>query len=411
MSKISLIHLAILFLVFGQSKLAFSREISLTDAFNLALKENYAKNENEMKIKSANETIVQGRSAFFPKIALKGTYNKQENLNDSHYANLNMTYNLYRGGKDSLAIDAAKLALEASKNNGDYNKINVYQTLIPIYYNLFLYSNDAKNLTALLQQSQDRVFELEKRVAIGRSRPGELLQAKSQLAQVRAQIENNSGSLEDYRKRFEAYLGGIDLLPIIDINESIKISTLDELKKRIDQRGDLKSKELKISEADIGVSSAFRGHFPTLDLTSNYYLTDRTGTSYSKTTWDIGLVLSFPLFEGGSAQSKVNEQVYKKHEARFSYMDYKKSIELDLISKYETLQRYIRQVESLEVAEDLSLKSYNEALKDYRLGMVSNLEVISAMNLYIDSKRASEKNKIMALMTLKLLSASVGELP
>lgn len=55
--------------------------------------------------------------------------------------------------------------------------------------------------------------------------------------------------------------------------------------------------------------------------------------------------------------------------------------------------------------------SYNETLRDYRLGLVNNLDVLSSLNLYLDSKRNSEKTKIQAMMNLKLLEAAAGVLP
>jgi hypothetical protein len=50
-------------------------------------------------------------------------------------------------------------------------------------------------------------------------------------------------------------------------------------------------------------------------------------------------------------------------------------------------------------------------MSDYRLGLVSNLDVLSSLNLYLDNKRNSEKTKIHAMMNLKLLEAAAGVLP
>ena len=74
-------------------------------------------------------------------------------------------------------------------------------------------------------------------------------------------------------------------------------------------------------------------------------------------------------------------------------------------------RRYNDQIKAFDLALDKAKKSYDETLKDYRLGLVSNLDVISSLNLYLDSKRNSEKTKIQAILNQKLLEAVAGEIP
>ena len=63
------------------------------------------------------------------------------------------------------------------------------------------------------------------------------------------------------------------------------------------------------------------------------------------------------------------------------------------------------------MALDKAKRSYEETVKDYRLGLVTNLDVLSSLNLYLDSKRNSEKIKIQAVLNQKILEAAAGIIP
>jgi outer membrane protein len=385
--------------------------ISLNESFSKALKNNQIENINDAKINQYDEQVSSAKSSYYPKLYLKGTYTKQENLNNTHYANLYLTHSLFKGGKDLITTSLAENSKEIALQTKNVEKLNLYINVINAYYNFFLYDNDAKNLELLTKQSSERMNEIQKRVAIGRSRYGELLQAKAQLAQAEAQYSNAKGLLSEAEQKFRALTGVSESRPAVDLNTKLKSYQFNSIFSKAQTRPDVLARELKIEEASQNISFYRRSHLPTVDLTSNYYLTKRTGTSYTKTDWDASIVLTFPLFEGFGTNAKVSENVWKEHEARYNLIDLKKTVELDLSSKFETHNRYMNQIESFDQARELAKKSYDEALKDYRLGLISNLDVLTALNLYLDAKRNTEKNIIQAIMSEKILEATTGEMP
>jgi outer membrane protein len=393
------------------SKSYAEAELTLEASFQKALQNNQVENIKKARVEQTNESIVQNKSGLYPKISLKGVYTKQENLKDTHYANLNLTHTLFKGGRDLVAIDLAQNSSESATLSGDQEKINLYNSVINLFYNYALSLSEVKNLELLTKQSGERVNEIQRRVAIGRSRMGELLQAKAQMAQANAQLLNAKGSLSEAREKFTTVVGVTDVVPSFDLEMKLNQSNLDQVINQAKNRPDIKLKELKINEANLNLSSARKSHLPTLDLTSNYYLTDRSGTSYSKTKWDAGLVLTLPLFEGFQTDAKVSEAVWKEHEARYNYLDSKKNLESELVSKIETHNRFINQIDSFNEAVSMAKRSYDEALKDYRLGLISNLDVLTALNLYLDTKRNAEKNKIQAIQSEYVLKAAFGVLP
>ena len=387
--------------------------LSLKESFESALRTNQADQINESLIEQNIEVKNEAMGSLYPKLSLKGSWQKQERIKDDvKYGAVNLSHSLFKGGRDVYTVDSAEKAYLYSKNQKTVDQLSLYSSVISAYYSYFLNVNDLLNLDLLRKQSADRVEEIKKRVRVGRSRRGELLQAEAQLASVEAMYNNGEGLVKESQERFFV-LTGLDRKERI-FNESISVAIstkgLKDYLKEALARPDLKNKELKIDLADIDLQSTKSQHLPTLDLASNYYLNKRAGT-YRNTSWDATLSLSIPFFEGGTTSAKVREYSLKKAQATYTLADYQRTIELDVTAKYETYMRYLNQIKAYEQALEKSKKSYDETLNDYRLGLVSNLDVLSALNLYLDSKRNNEKTKISAVMSLKLLEAAAGVLP
>lgn len=241
------------------------------------------------------------------------------------------------------------------------------------------------------------------------------MQAEAQLSSVDAQGFNGAGLVKESEERFYI-LTGLDRAKTF--NEEVEQLVIPEAKP-LDEyltmalgREDVKNRELAIEQADRKVSLAKGGHLPTLDLSSNFYVSKSGGTSSSRASdWDIGLTLNFPLFEGGKTQAFVSEAVGARQEATYILSDYQKSVKLDVATKYEAYRRYKDQISAYDQALLKAKNSYIETTKDYRLGLVSNLDVLGSLNLYLDSKRNAEKTKIQAIMNYKILEATAGILP
>jgi outer membrane protein len=387
--------------------------LNLKDSYESAILTNQNENINQSLIYQSQELKKQYQGNYLPVISGRGTYFKQEQIKPTQTAiGLNLSHSIYKAGRDSYLVNSADKNIAIAENQKVVDRIALYINVIQAYYTYFLTLNDYKNLELLRKQSKERVDETRKRVQVGRSRKGELLQAEAQLATAEALLFNGDGLFRESAQRFYI-LTGLNKYNNI-FNDQIQVPTENQsVQTYLDlaySRPDVKSRELKIQQAELDLSFSKSFFYPTLNLDSNYYLNKRAGTLH-KSDWDIGLVLNIPLFEGGSTRALVRESVSRKDQALYTLADFKKNIELDITTKYETYHRYLDQVKAFDLALDKNKKSYEESVRDYRLGLISNLDALASLNLYLDSKRNSENTKIQAMLNLKLLEASAGILP
>jgi len=392
--------------------IAFSLCLDHTYAYNLeqvivnSLEKSEVEKINNSKLKALEADKVSAKSGLHPKIYFKSQITKNENIAKSETHSIYLTQNIYKGGKDLASINLANNSIEAISFSDKSEILNVKINAITYFFQAFSNKLEFQNLKLLEKQSLDRVQEIASRTKIGRSRSQELLSAKAQLASVKAQLLNAEGNYLESQKKLIDFAGVSESdFPEFDINQSLKVFDLKRLEEALLNRPELKNKKLKIEEQQINLDLNKRSHYPTVDLSSNYYLKERTGI-YRNSSWDVAITLSMPIYEGYSTDAKIQNSMAKNLEAELNYNSTLLSLKLDLHSKYENFKRYQNQEEAFSEALELSKKNYEESLKDYRLGLISHLDVLTSLNQYLDLKRNTEKNKVLAFMSQKILETS-----
>lgn len=384
--------------------------VTLGESFNSAVLNNQADNINESRLKQSMELRNKGQGSYYPTLSIRGTYLKQEKFEDQKTLGLNLTTSLYNGGRDRQLIKNADASVKIAQNQRQLDRVTLYMEVVDAYYTYLLNLNDRKNLELLKKQSQERVDEIRKRLQIGRSRRGELLQAEAQLSSVDAQMLDAQGLLKESEARFYI-LTGLNKDQSIDVkfDQTSPVKTLQEYIDLALAREDIQNKQLEIQQFEGDVKISKGSYLPTLDLLSNWYAVKDGGSTASRNSdWDVGLNLTIPLYEGGVSQAQVRESTEKKQTALYQLSDYEKSIKIEVTSRYELFHRYFDQIKAFDTALEKAKRSYDETIRDYRLGLVSNLDVLTSLNLYLTNKRNAEKTKILAVLNHKQLEASAG---
>lgn len=386
--------------------------LTLEESFNSALGIYQSDKVNDSRYQQAIEATKQAKSLYYPTLSAKGSYLKQDEALTQKAVGLNLTANLFNGGKDGDKLGNFKADEVIVKNIKKLDQLGIYTEVVEAYYNFLLNLSEIKNLDLLKKQSNERVLEVKKRVQIGRSRRGELLQAEAQLASVEAQSINGEGL---YKQALER------LILLTGLNESkIKEATLENLLdiKPFDEylqlalsREDVENKQLEIEKFNRSLNIAKNHFMPKIDLSSNYYAYKDGGTTYKNADWDVGVNVTVPLYEGGNSSSQVKIEAEKKLTSQYQLIDLKRKLTVELSSRFETFKRYRDQITPFDQALDRARKSYEETLRDYRLGLVTNLDVLTALNLYLDRKRDSEKTQVLAVLSKKQIEVAAGILP
>ena len=94
-----------------------------------------------------------------------------------------------------------------------------------------------------------------------------------------------------------------------------------------------------------------------------------------------------------------------------SSSDQKRKILTDVSIRFETVEKFQKQLLASDRAFKMAKANYEESLKDYRLGLVTNLDTLTALNTYLDSKRSFDRVSLQLFQAYDQLKTSVGLKP
>lgn len=401
----------------------FAKSLSLTEVYNSALGNTEVMKRSQARLEQAEERKSQAVGAILPTVSLRGNFTKIDppptaagqisrlTLTEQYSSAINVTQPIFRGMREYSVYRQNNTNVLLNQYLKDSSKISLYQAVINAYFNLVITQQDFKNLKVLENYSRDRVQDLKERVRIGRSRKGELLQAEAQLANTHAQLTDTEGLIEEAKAQLSFFLVEKNQLAedLTTDKLPVKIQDLDFYLAKALDRPDLKARLAEIEIADEGIAQSKGLYYPVIDMFGNYYL-KRTGV-LQDSKWDVGVTASIPIYQGGAATSLVREAVSRKYEVSLNFEESKRSIQRDVTVLHESVTRAIKQLTELETALQKSEESYKENLRDYRYGSVTNLDVITSLNSFVESKRNKDRIYYQTLMSYKNLEAQAGVLP
>ncbi len=388
---------------------AIAPALTLDDYFAAALRRSEVVATQTELIRQAEERTKQASSALLPTVNGVATYTWQEplpagtaitsnaQLDRQSLARLTATQPLFRGFREFAALRQTQ-ALEGAQNH-EYQQARVllFRDVVQNFYSVLSSEQDIANLDEAIRQNQLREKDIQDRVRIGRSRTSELLNVQSTISTLRAQREQLQGQLSVARETL-AFLSGLDATTALRDNEVIpqQLEPLTEYLARVEIRPDVQAGKKRLSAGQENVAVARGAHLPSLDLNANYYL-DRPG-NLKEVTWDVQLALSVPIFSGGSLQSKEREAQSQRTQAELSLEQVRRQAQQEIRALYQSVLFERSQLEALEKATEIARKNYAVQTREYRLGLVTNLDVLQALTAYLENQRAADRIRY----TLKL---------
>jgi outer membrane protein TolC len=272
------------------------------------------------------------------------------------------------------------------------------------FFTLAKIESDLRNVQETIALMSSRTKELNDRVRLGKSRESEVLMVESSVSALRAQeqqiIGQRAAALEDL-----SLLTGVDSsaitiiddIPLVDAAEPV-----DTILKQAESRSDIKAiKEDAAAQAHL-VRVAKGAFYPTLDFVANWF-TSRSGGSLQNVKWDALLSLDFPLYSGGIRRARLSEQESRLREAE----DYVSLLALDIRAEVKTLYHSlvyaIAQEKASQDAFQKAEKSYQLQMKEYRLGLVNNLEVLQSLQTLLTTKASLDRSLLQVKQSRVLL--------
>ncbi len=393
-----LFYAAILFLAF-QNHIIAAESLTLQQSFDKALNHQQGKQLSEIE-NARNEArraaVRVTQSAFLPKVAAMYNYQKagddRPNIDsEMDTAKIALTQNVFSGFRDASAIKSAKLSEEAQNLRAEYRQTSIFLSVSDAYFDLALAQSEIAVLDEIDRTIQLRYKDISDRIRIGRSRSTEKGALDSQIALFRAQREKAKQDLIIAQENFKLWTGLSEGITLADAQKDVRPDLPDEASVlgNLESRKDLLAQKKDVESSEQDVKTAKAEHFPTVDLFGNYYFFRPAPQDEVK--WDVGVAVTLPIFEGGLTRAKVWQAASTRNELRLTYENKLLNARNDLRISYLQAKSLFSQVLDYQKAAEASERTYKDISREYGLGLVSNLDVLQALNTYLDNYRSRNR--------------------
>jgi|CXWL01.1.fsa_nt_gi outer membrane protein len=286
---------------------------------------------------------------------------------------------LFSGLREFLAFRAAKDVGRSAELQLERAKQLLYQDVARAYIDLLIAQEDIRIRLSLVAITQDRVGDLKEFRKVGRARHSELLAAQSQLAQNLAQLEASRAAEQVAQFKLGFLTGLEERLAPKPVPAPGALPALDSVLNGARIRPDVESRRADLSAAELGVKVAARQRWPTIGVDANYYF-QRPPSFTSEVKWDATISGSLPLYTGGAIGAQTRQQQARLRAGRQALSESVRTAELEAKSAHQDLLSAASITAALDNAARLAADNAKAQAEDYRLGQVTNLDVLGSLN-------------------------------
>jgi len=379
-------------------------DLSVKEAVSLAYRNNKDIQIQQQGIQIAKAGVLGAKSGFLPKVDLGASYNRNDYVpRTTHlpgekkdpsilfgYKNDNLfetTVNqmIYDGGAVNASYQEAKVNMKSSLETLRAKKLTVEFESRRLYYGLLLANETARIARELLDQAQAHYEDVKKKFEQGTSSKFDLLQSKVALSQAMPQLVKAENSVDLIGVELKKLLG-LKLDVVLTPKESLDYSSIEIKEAEFLKEAYLKNPEMNLKTLGIdlnkwNIQMAKAGWRPQINAAGSYYyrsndIGDMLNSEHNN--WQLGVGLTFPIFDAWSSKAKVDEAKAKYAQALLEKDDMHDQIAVGIRRSCLDL----KQSEQIIMSQKDSVEEAREALRianiRYDNGVGTNLDVLDA---------------------------------
>jgi len=318
-----------------------------------------------------------------------------------------MDYTLFNGGQNWNGVGASSAAVAAKRQTLARNYQTIYQDVAQAFYNVLQFEGDMTIQADLIEALRARVDDLKDRVNLGRSRPSELLQAQTDLANSKVTYESQRGSVNAAKETVAFYTG----IPAanLEIKETQKFPSAAQLEAYVKESGtrpDILSQLESLRQAERNLSAAEGKLLPTVTAQGDFLSSQDPASNQIDATMTIEA--SIPIFDGGLIAGQIHQNHEMVRQSRLNVEQLKRTADQDTRTAYANFNASIAQVIVLREAATLAAKNFEAQVDDYRRGVVANLDVLTALQDYQTARIQLHNANMQARLDLINLHVAAG---
>lgn len=385
---------------------ATMRPITMGETYRLALRKSEALAIRAEGLAQLDAAEKAAAAAFRPVFDLRATHSEQQNSDASTRGYLFGSYSVFSGMRDYLAVKAAGALRNTAAFDLERAKQELYLSAAQAYLGLYYAQREALIRLDQMAVTSRRIAELEARAGIGRSRKGEVAAARSQLAQDKAAcLDALSG--ERLAQQVLKFITGLeqDLAP--GELRAPPAGAQEEYRRLALKRPDIEARRRSAEAYGLLAGIQDRNTWPSVDISGSYYVL-RSPMPSPENRWDGAIALTLPLYTGGQAGARRDSARSARAAAELALRQAERLALTEVDSAWQENVYAAQRAGSLAEALVLASENARYQQEDYKLGLVTNLDVLNAQNTVLQTRLALAQAEVQVRLSVLKLYAAAG---
>ncbi len=420
--------------VIARDHVLAAERLSLKDCIDTALKSQPTIRAAQENVRAGQGRETQAASPYFPQLSASTGFTESRSLGGAFGESTTKTYTtslsvnqtLYDFGKTGNAYDAARLGRLSTERDAERISQEVVLNVKQSYYALLA----AKKLVEVAQKTVEQT-ESHQKQAEAFFHAG----SKPRYDVTRAEVEVNNAKLglinakNGVRIRTIALNNAIGLDPgrsteIVEALPAVpELPTLEQAQiDALGNRPDMRKTEADIEAARSRVRAEQSNYLPTLSAnaaynwatgTSEMHFLDQSQKSGIQNSWNAGIMLTLPLFQGGLTQGRVSEARANLLALEAQRDTMKQSILLEVNQAFADLESGAARVDVMEKTVQKARENLDISQGRYKAGVGPYIEVtdaqLSSVNAETDHIKALYDYHLAIAQLLKAMGRKSNE--
>ena len=337
---------------------------------------------------------------------------------------LNASWTVWNGGINHKNVKAQEVQNEITKLATAQSELSIQEQIAQLYVQI-LYSAEAKNVNEQLAETAksqyERGVEMQKQ---GQMSKADVAQLEAQWRSAQYDIVNSETQVLNYKRQLKSLLElGIDtpfdVAGSAPSDEQVLApipSAQSTFEKALNTRPEIRSAELSIKAADMGIDIAKRGYYPTIGVSASagdsHYSgsNDKVGQQMKNNlNLSAGVNLSVPIFDNRRNKSAVEKAKLQKVTSELDLQDKKNALSSTIenywLNANSSQQRFLSARAKVESAQT----SYELLDAQFKNGLKNIVELLQGRDNLVSAKQDELQSKYTTLLNIQLLKFYGGE--
>jgi len=298
-------------------------------------------------------------------------------------------------GRVRRLVESQSAGAQASAADLETARLSARAEVAQDYFQLRALDAQKALLDQTVSDFQKSLELTQNRYAVGVVSRADVLQAETQLKTTQAQAIDVGVQRAQLEHAIALLIGKspaevtVSATPLSTPPPAIPVGLPSEL---LERRPDVASAERRVAEANAQIGVAEAAYFPTVSLTASAGFESATFSklvSGPSRFWSVGPAISQVVFDGGLRRAQT-EQARAAYESSVAL--YRESV-LNAFQEVENNLAALRIFENEAQVQDEAVKSAQQTVavitNQYRAGVVTYLEVITAQNAALNNERTA----------------------